>query len=676
MDEDSDSESVPAKQPRQDLCNGKEYLCGVGNYRPGWMQRFATSRYYAVAFGALGVFQGAYRTYLVATLSTFEKRFSMSSRRSSIITIADDIGPILATFVLILCVRRASKPNVVAVGMLLSFLGALASALPYSVYGKGTHLMGTTGSSGTGLQIQFCGGSNIDATQCSGKREFHGAMLPFAFLFAGNFLNGLGGTAYYVIGTTYMDDNVKKTYSALYFGFAYAFRLMGPLFGFFIASLCLSFPEDPLDEPGLDIRDPRWIGAWWVGYLVIAMGIFVCVLPMFFFPKKIRPNAEANKTGSTEREDTSFKAEVKGAMCALHRLSRNPICVFKTLGNVTAFIALAGYSFSFPKYTEHQFSLSASRASLFGGPTYILSNVIGAILGSFFVHKVRPRPRIIASHQVLVIVVAVAGILGLMSIRCGSVQYPLTHDSEERLTIQNQCNAECICSTSVRQPVCDLSTGTQYFSACFAGCGSQPLNQTDLLDCQCLQSEPGRPKFSHGDVKNGKCEQDCLGTMMTFSGVVFFIQVVLSTSHVGSTLLLLRAIEPQDKTIALTITSFIMNIFAFIPYPLIFGAIIDACCIVWEDHCGHRGACWVYNLKKLRYLIHGVSALLLVISCIFHGAVVYYSNRIEHFYDESCTAEESLRGSPNVSGLALKEVRRPKKHRNRAGRWEVRSLTR
>lgn len=218
MDEDSDSESVPAKQPRQHLCNGKEYLCGVGNYRPGWMQRFATSRYYAVAFGALGVFQGAYRTYLVATLSTFEKRFSMSSRRSSIITIADDIGPILATFVLILCIRRASKPNVVAVGMLLSFLGALASALPYSVYGKGTHLMGTTGSSGTGLQIQFCGGSNIDATQCSGKREFHGAMLPFAFLFAGNFLNGLGGTAYYVIGTTYMDDNVKKTYSALYFG--------------------------------------------------------------------------------------------------------------------------------------------------------------------------------------------------------------------------------------------------------------------------------------------------------------------------------------------------------------------------------------------------------------------------------------------------------------------------
>ncbi|CAN7989026.1 unnamed protein product [Ixodes hexagonus] len=669
------------KTAPQKLGSDRDYHCGIGNCRPGWLQRFATSRYYAIAFGALGVFQGAYRTYLVATLSTFEKRFSMSSRKSSIITIADDIGPVLATFVLILCVRRVSKPNVVATGMLLSLLGAVASALPYSVYGKGTRLTATT--SGATLRAQFCGDAGLDASRCSDNKESPGALVPFAFLFAGNFLNGLGGTAYYVIGTTYLDDNVKKTYSALYFGFAYAFRLMGPFVGFCIASFCLSYPEDPLDSPKIDVRDPRWIGAWWVGYLVIAMGIFLCALPMFLFPKKIRLKAEANTTDSTGTEEASIKGEVKEAVHALRRLSRNPVCIFKTLGNVTAFIALAGYSFSFPKYTEHQFSLSASRASLFGGPTYIVSNVIGAILGSIFVHKVKPRPRIIAAHQVLVIVVAICGILTLMSIQCGSIQYPLIHDNEERLTIRNECNAECDCSTSVRQPVCDMSTGTQYFSACFAGCGSQILNQTNFQDCKCLQSEAGLPKFSRGDVKNGKCDQDCLGTMMTFSGVVFFIQVVLSTSHVGSTLLLLRAIEPKDKTIALTVTSFIMNIFAFIPYPLIFGAIIDASCIVWEDRCGHHGACWVYDLKRLRYFIHGVPASLLVISCIFHGAVVYHSNKIEHFYDErqlddpACTVvQEPLTGRHDVNGLALDELSRQEQPGTRAGSWELRILRR
>lgn len=344
-----------------------DYLCGVSNYRPSWMQRFATSRYYALVFGVLGIFQGAYRTYLVGTLSTVEKRFSMSGKMSSIIMIADDISPILASFVLMMCLRRTSKPNWVAGGMLLSFLGTVSSVLPYIVYGAGTHLLGDVKKHGSALRTQFCKDGEDNFGNCGGARESVTTLGPLVFLFIGNFMNGLGGTAYYVIGTTYMDDNVKKKNSALYFGSLYAFRLMGPVVGFFLSSFCLSYPENPSVAPEMAVGDPRWIGAWWIGYLFIGLGIFLSALPMFFFPKKIRAKAEANKMNAVDTTEKSLKAEVKETMHALQRLIKNPVYVFRIVGNIFGYIALAGYYISFPKYTEHQFSQTASRASLFAG---------------------------------------------------------------------------------------------------------------------------------------------------------------------------------------------------------------------------------------------------------------------------------------------------------------------
>ncbi|KAK8763204.1 hypothetical protein V5799_034190 [Amblyomma americanum] len=223
----ADSSSQSERKESSDAgVDGRRYRCGCGPFRPNWLQRFATPRVYAIVFGLLGVSQGAYRSYMVGTLSSVEKRFSISSRVSSIILIADDLSPLLASAVFLLFLRRTSMPNWISGGMLLSLVGALVSYLPYAIFGAGTHLLEQAGApeNSTAPPLQFCsedggnGGVFNRSGHCESHRSDWSAAGAVTLLFAGNFLNGLGGVACYVVGTTYMDDNVKKKNSALYFG--------------------------------------------------------------------------------------------------------------------------------------------------------------------------------------------------------------------------------------------------------------------------------------------------------------------------------------------------------------------------------------------------------------------------------------------------------------------------
>lgn len=44
-----------------------------------------------------------------------------------------------------------------------------------------------------------------------------------------------------------------------------AFRALGPALGFALGSGCLSVYIDPSVTPVITKKDPRWLGAWWLG---------------------------------------------------------------------------------------------------------------------------------------------------------------------------------------------------------------------------------------------------------------------------------------------------------------------------------------------------------------------------------------------------------------------------
>lgn len=58
----------------------------------------------------------------------------------------------------------------------------------------------------------------------------------------------------------------------------------------------MTFPDDP----GITPRDPRWVGAWWMGYILFAMGLALVALPMMLFPR-ILPSGKHYKVNNLQK---------------------------------------------------------------------------------------------------------------------------------------------------------------------------------------------------------------------------------------------------------------------------------------------------------------------------------------------------------------------------------------
>ena len=78
----------------------------------------------------------------------------------------------------------------------------------------------------------------------------------------------------------------------------------------------------------------------------------------------------------------------------------------------------------------------------------------------------------------------------------------------------------------------------------------------------------------------------------------------------------------------------VFGTFGSIPYPLIFGAIADSACLIWEQSCGGTGNCWLYDTEKFRYYLHGAAFTFMTIGSIFDAFVIYFAKNMRNLYDD------------------------------------------
>ncbi|XP_044917433.1 solute carrier organic anion transporter family member 1A2 isoform X9 [Felis catus] len=76
-------------------------------------------------------------------------------------------------------------------------------------------------------------------------------------------------------------------------------------------------------------------------------------------------------------------------------------------------------------------------------------------------------------------------------------------------------------------------------------------------------------------------------------------------------------IKPEEKSLGVGLHTFCTRVFAGIPAPIYFGALVDSTCLHWGTlKCGESGACRIYDSANFRYIYLGLPAALRGLSYI------------------------------------------------------------
>lgn len=145
--------------------------------------------------------------------------------------------------------------------------------------------------------------------------------------------------------------------------------MVGPSLGYTLASLCLRVYIAPSLTPIITNRDYRWLGAWWMGWLITACFILSFGLFMFMFPKELPMTAarkrlqnlkakEENMGKSVERVEQ--KTSLSDMLRTFKMFFKNKIVLYNILSNTFFFFGYTPYWIFTAKYIEIQYRQTAS----------------------------------------------------------------------------------------------------------------------------------------------------------------------------------------------------------------------------------------------------------------------------------------------------------------------------
>ncbi|KAK8384253.1 hypothetical protein O3P69_009187 [Scylla paramamosain] len=647
--------------------------CGLGRWcSPRWAQRLATKQVFLAVFCATSVLQGMYYTYYVSVLTTVERLFQFKSKTTGVIMSATEMGQIGGALLLAYYGGQGHRPKWIGWGMLLFSFCAFLSSLPHFLYGEELlrkHLETTPTRDSPLATANLCrhGGGVLSHSPAPPNTTLHAdsllldpASVPgaprdcdspegethvvLALFFLSLLGIGIGQTAAYNLGIPYIDDNIANTETPIYFAVTSGVRILGPALGFVLGFLCTRLYLEPLVDPGIEPTDQRWIGAWWLGLVVVSVALLLTSFAMFAFPRRLpqSPRRRHLKLGAPAplppppRRNASLTDFVR----AVWRLLRNRILILRTASNVLHTLPIAGLYTFLPKYLQSQFRLPVHTAALVSGIGGILVMGVGIFASGFYIWHVKPSPRAVAGWIAISALVYAVGMVILMFVGCPPEDFVGLVDGEDGKQFRPVCNLTCgECDLNTFAPVCDPQ-GRAYFSSCHLGCTNATLmhhsNQLVFSECECLAAgETVVLKLCGMKCDNFKWY------VIIFSAFV----LVHSTSEVGGMLLTLRCVDSKDKAMALGLISVAIGLLSNVPCPIIYGAVVDSACIQWKETCRRAGACQLYDSDSFRMFFHGMTGAVMLLAFLVDVCVWCLAGNISF---EDPTSSTSLHLSPST----------------------------
>ncbi|XP_058988408.1 solute carrier organic anion transporter family member 2B1 isoform X1 [Mustela lutreola] len=605
---------------------------------------FYSIKFFVLCHSLLQLAQLMISGYLKSSISTVEKRFGLSSQTSGLLAAFNEVGNTALIVFVSYFGSRVHRPRLIGCGAVLVALAGLLMSLPHFISEPYRYDHISSVDMPQDFEASLCQPTtSVPAptpdpsnSSCSSYTETQ-HLAVVGIMFAAQTLLGVGAVPIQPFGISYIDDFAHNSNSPLYVGILFAVTMMGPGMAYGLGGLMLRLyvDIDRMPEGGISLtsKDPRWVGAWWLGFLVSAGAVALAAVPYFFFPREMprekhelrfrRRVLEATASSVSKGEDSPPEslAEsqekqdsltqiapdltviqfIKVFPRVLLRTLRHPIFLLVVLSQVCMSSMVAGMATFLPKFLERQFSITASYANLLIGCLTIPSAIVGIVIGGVLVKRLHLGPVRCAVLCLLGELFCLLLSLPLFFMGCSTHQIAgITQPPRHlpRPELFTACTEPCFCPLDDFNPVCDPKTHVEYLTPCQAGCTGWALqealdkSQVFYANCSCI--------VGGGPVLAGSCESSCSHLVLPFMVLVSLGASLASLTHTPSFMLILRGVKKEDKTLAVGIQFMLLRVLAWMPSPVIHGSAIDTTCVHWAQSCGRRAMCRYYDHDLLR----------------------------------------------------------------------------
>lgn len=596
-----------SSQSRKDM--DPDMTCGIASCRPKKLNYCSNLAGFTFVYGIAVLLTSTCSAYMSSQLTTIEKYFGFSSYQSGLLLSCNDIGFLTTTLIVSHFVRKLHIPRSLALSSMFFGISAIMCSLAYfgsiSEDNRPGFLIkslkpeiGTMNKSQRALQLfygqsqQLCEAnitgtgnvSDVCTDEFSTETDKIGApnrftKTAFAVMVVALILQGISKSPRSPMSATYIDDNGVKTKTSQYVGIISCMSIFGPAIAFGLGGLFTRIYVT-LDAVPISPYHPRWIGAWWLGFLIFGSLAVLAGLPLLLFPRRLK-----QRNDWKPRETKKFS--IKDFMISLYQLLRNPVCMLIIMcGCVDVFAVAAFVSFT-PKYLETQFSLPTWIANMIMGSIGILSGSLGTLIGGFIVSKFKFSPLTCLKCVMLTKLIFTITLFTFYFLGCSN---PQIVNYNTGMPMNGSCTEQCKCDFTDYFPVCG-SDGRNYFSPCQAGCaGKEKLIYTD---CACVGG--------NSTANPGLCSSDCnTGNMYGFITMTLIGSLVGCIGIMPGFIFVIRSVSDKHKPLALGLASFLHSILGWMPAPMVFGRIVDSSCRIWSSSCKDQGACAKYDLEDFR----------------------------------------------------------------------------
>uniref|UniRef100_A0A3Q4HY60 Solute carrier organic anion transporter family member n=1 Tax=Neolamprologus brichardi TaxID=32507 RepID=A0A3Q4HY60_NEOBR len=602
-------------------------------------------------------------TYMKSSITQIERRFDLSSTHIGLIDGSFEMGNLLFLAVVSHFGAKLHRPRLIAVGCFLMAVGAFLTGLTHFFMGRYSIAACVdplkTLDHMPEIQIEPSlednKGKSVEYILChyaACVRDSGSSMWIYVFL--GNALRGIGETPVTPLGISYIDDFAKAENSPFYIACLQTITLLGPMFGFLLGSYCARLYVDigyvDMESVTITPKDSRWVGAWWMGFLVSSGLLLISSIPFWFLPRSM-PKQESeenhetpvceilNKTEDAQNNNQNFKLTeiAKGFLPSLRRLLGTPAYFLFLCGSILKFNAFIGLLTFKAKYMEQQFGQSASRANFLIGVLNLPAVAIGIFLGGLLMK--RYKLSVVSGAQLSFATSFMSYLLMLLQFgtKCDNIPIAgltVSYNGTKgvlygREMLFSECNRDCLCSAEEWDPVCSDS-GITYISPCMAGCLSSSGHGKNTVFHNCTCVSTSFPAGSSTSVRLGQCPhaKDCSRSFTSYMAISVLSSFINALGATPGYMVIIRCITPELKSLALGIQTLVTRTLGGIPAPVYFGALIDSTCLKWSmKSCGGRGACRIYNSDMYRIIFLGLITCISGSSYFFTIAVIILLRR-------------------------------------------------